>query len=160
MNAIPATILAILVGVTDGDTIKVWRDRDRQVETIRLACIDAPELKQQPWGMAARDRLLELAPIGSSVEVRPTSRDRYGRTVAEVSVLSQNLNLSLVQGGYAVVYRDYLRGCDRGLYLGAEGEARDRRLNFWSQEHPTYPWEYRKFYFDLGDLWTKKVLNF
>jgi len=142
MNAIPATIVAILVGVTDGDTIKVWRDR--QIETIRLACIDAPELRQQPWGMAARDRLLEIAPIGSSVEFRAISRDRYGRTVAEVSVQSQNLNLSLVQGGYAVVYRDYLRGCDRGLYLGAEGEARDRKLNFWSQERPIFPWEYRK----------------
>jgi len=62
MNAIPATIVAILVGVTDGDTIKVWRDR--QIETIRLACTDAPELRQQPWGMAARDRLLELTGIG------------------------------------------------------------------------------------------------
>ena len=50
---------------------------------------------------------------------------------------------SSLQGGYAVVYRDYLRGCDRGLYLGAEGEARDRKLNFWSQERPIFPWEYR-----------------
>lgn len=73
MNAIPATIVAILVGVTDGDTIKVWRDR--QVETIRLACIDAPEIRQQPWGMAARDR------------ARPNRRNATSASLIFASVL-------------------------------------------------------------------------
>ena len=50
--------------------------------TIRMACIDAPETAQRPYGAASRQRLQELAPIGSVVTLRPQTIDRYGRTVA------------------------------------------------------------------------------
>jgi micrococcal nuclease len=40
-----------VVSVGDGDTLRA-RNPQKQAVTIRLACIDAPELKQQPWGAA------------------------------------------------------------------------------------------------------------
>ena len=49
------------------------------VRTVRLACIDAPELVQSPWGQQARQQLQALAPIGSAVELRSTATDRYSR---------------------------------------------------------------------------------
>jgi hypothetical protein len=39
--------------------------------TIRMACIDAPEAAQRPYGAAFRQRLQELAPVGVVVTLRP-----------------------------------------------------------------------------------------
>lgn len=111
-----------VVSVGDGDTIRV-RSND-EVITVRLACIDAPEMAQAPYGENARRRLQELLPIGSSVELNAVDKDRYDRIVAEVFTGSLNVNLSLLKGGEAVAYRQYLSNCDADSYLGAEGFAR------------------------------------
>ena len=66
----------------DGDTIRVADGPQRL--TIRLACIDAPETAQAPYGAASREYLQEQAPVGSVVTVKAQTKDRYGRTVAEV----------------------------------------------------------------------------
>lgn len=68
--------------VGDGDTLSVTEGMSRR--TIRVACIDAPEMAQGPNGTEARAALLAMAPVGSSVTVKGGERDRYGRTVAEI----------------------------------------------------------------------------
>lgn len=50
---------ATVVSVGDGDTIRV-REGGRLL-TIRLACIDAPEMGQRPSGAIAREALERLA---------------------------------------------------------------------------------------------------
>jgi micrococcal nuclease len=42
--------------------------------TIRLACIDAPEMAQTPWGQQSADRLKQLLPAGQAVQVREIER--------------------------------------------------------------------------------------
>lgn len=71
---------ATVLSVGDGDTIRVADGPQRL--TIRLACIDAPEMAQAPYGAASREYLQELAPVGSAVTIRPQTKDRYGRTVS------------------------------------------------------------------------------
>lgn len=134
----PVTVLS----VGDGDTLTV--NDGRQKTTIRVACIDAPEMKQAPYGDRARARLLQLAPIGSEVRVQAKETDRYGRTVAEVFRGKINLGISLVQEGHAVVYRQYLSNCDGNAYLRNEEQAKTRKLAFWSQPSPTMPWDFRR----------------
>ncbi len=58
----------------------------------------------------------------------------------------QSVNLQLVQEGHAVVYRQYLSGCDatRDRYLEAEDQAKQQRLAFWSQDNPIMPWDWRR----------------
>ncbi|MEB3202921.1 MAG: thermonuclease family protein [Synechococcus sp.] len=113
--------------------------------TIRLACIDAPETAQKPWGMEARTALQALTPIGSTVNLRGLMKDRYGRTVAEVVRGGSNINLALVREGRAFVYRQYLSGCDRSAYLGAEGQAEKSRRGVWSVPGGgTRPWDWRR----------------
>ena len=51
---------ATVISIGDGDTLRV-RDSGRKV-TIRLACIDAPETAQSPYGMAARHELSSQPP--------------------------------------------------------------------------------------------------
>ena len=76
------------------------REGSRTVN-VRLACIDAPESSQAPFGSQARQQLQALAPVGSSVELRIQATDRYGRSVAEIARGGRNLNQALVASGVA-----------------------------------------------------------
>ena len=71
---------AKVVGIADGDTITVLRDREPV--KVRLHGIDCPE-GRQGFGDRARELTGNLA-FGKVVTVRPVDVDRYGRTVAEV----------------------------------------------------------------------------
>ena len=101
---------ATVLSVGDGETMRVSDDAKRL--TIRMACIDAPETAQHPYGAASRQRLQELAPVGSVVSLRPQTIVMYGRTVAEIFRNGQNVNLAIVSSGAAFAYRKYLSACD------------------------------------------------
>ncbi|QFZ91224.2 thermonuclease family protein [Synechococcus elongatus] len=58
------------------------------------------------------------------MRLRTINRDRFGRLIAEVFYQGKNVNLQMVREGQAVVYRQYLIGCDRNAYLPAELEAK------------------------------------
>ena len=132
-----------MLSVGDGDTLTV-SDGLRRV-TIRLACIDAPETAQSPYGLEARKTLQLLAPIGSSVSIRGSKTDRYRRTLGEVFRGNSNINLELVRRGDAFAYRQYLSGCDRNAYLDAERYAELNRTGVWSVPGGiTRPWDWRR----------------
>ena len=80
------------------------------------------------------------------MQVRTITRDRYGRTVAELYVGKQSINLQMVRDGQAVVYRQYLSGCaaTKDQYLQAEAQAKKQRIGFWNQKSPVMPWDYRR----------------
>jgi micrococcal nuclease len=135
-----------VVSVGDGDTLRATLP-NRQIITVRLGCIDAPELDQRPWGSQSSARLSALLPAGSTITLRPIDTDRYGRTVAEVySSRGPSINLQMVQEGQAVVYRQHLDGCaaTRDAYLTAEAQARQNRQGFWNQNSPLMPWDFRQ----------------
>ena len=92
--------------------------------TIRLACIDAPEMSQSPHGVDARKRLLSMLPVNSSITAKVKTTDRYGRSIAEISHNGRNINQALVASGAAFVYWQYIKGCDRQTYSRLETEAR------------------------------------
>ena len=98
-----------VVSVGDGDTLRV-RQGEKTI-TLRLGCIDAPESTQTPWGQQSANRLKQLLPAGQAVQMREIERDRYGRTVAELFLGNQSVNLIMVSEGQAVVYPQYLNGC-------------------------------------------------
>lgn len=135
---------ATVISVGDGDTLRA--QVNGQPQTLRLACIDAPELAQSPYGAAARQRLQQLLPAGSQVEVEVVDRDRFGRGVALISLGNLSINQTLVQEGQAVVYQQFLNSCPslRNQLLLSEAEARQRRLGFWAQANPVMPWDYRR----------------
>ncbi len=97
-------------------------------------------------GQQSTSRLKQLLPQGRAVQVREITRDRYGRTVAELYVGKRSINLQMVQEGQAVVYRQYLSGCTvaKDQYLQAEAQARQKRLGYWNQKSPIMPWDYRR----------------
>jgi endonuclease YncB( thermonuclease family) len=134
----PATVLS----VGDGDTLRVQAG-GRSI-TIRLACIDAPETAQSPWGQQSRAYLMQRLPRGREVHIQPHTADRYGRTVAEV-ISDTNINLVMVEDGQAFAYRRYLSGCDAREYLDAEFRASRHRYGVWQVEGGiTRPWDFRR----------------
>ena len=135
---------ATVVSVGDGDTIRVSEGSRRL--TIRLACIDAPETSQRPWGPRSTAFLKQLTPVGSEVTLRVQTTDRYGRTVAELLNHRGNVNQLMVGAGQAFAYRRYLGQCDAQRYLQLEDEAKRLGTGVWSvgPSGITRPWDYRR----------------
>jgi micrococcal nuclease len=127
-----------VVGVTDGDTIKVLKD-GKQVK-IRLASIDCPE-KGQPYSQVARKFTAKLV-AGKIVKVWPTDTDRYGRTIAFVFVDGTDVNKELLKGaGLAWHYKQYSRDPELAKL---EFEARSKKVGLWKEPDQIAPWEWRK----------------
>lgn len=136
----PFTFTGRVVGVHDGDTVRV-QSGDREYR-VRLHGIDAPELKQ-PHGQAARD-FLAARIDGKEVEVQVQARDRYGRYVAKVFYgedRTYNAEATLVYYGHAWWYRQY---APHNQTLRAfEASARSARRGLWADANPQPPWEWR-----------------
>ena len=134
---------ATVVSVGDGDTVRVLEEG--KSITVRLACIDAPETAQGPWGSQSAGFLKRLAPVGSVVSLNVQTTDRYGRTVAELFNNRGNVNQLMVKSGQAFAYRKYLRQCDAQKYLLLESEAQLNGTGVWSvgQAGINRPWDYR-----------------
>lgn len=129
-----ATLLCLVVGISDGDTLTArcgQPDAYKQVK-VRLAEIDAPE-KKQPFGERSRQNLASLC-FQKEAEIRPTAKDRYGRTVARVSCAGQDANAAQVRDGMAWAYTKYLTD---------PGFARLHR-GLWADKEPVAPWEWRR----------------
>jgi endonuclease YncB( thermonuclease family) len=132
-----------VLDIHDGDTMKLdcgWDEAKPQIITVRLYCIDAPELAQEPWGKLARDHLRSIT--GHAVAIKPVEWDRHGRLVAVVHSKGGELNLRMVADGFAPVYPKY---CRNQRYYAAETESRARGSGVWSVSgaHQT-PWAWRK----------------
>ena len=101
LPALADTYTARVVGVTDGDTVKVL-DATRVLHKIRLEGIDAPE-KAQPYGQRSKQHLAGLV-FSREVTLNCGKHDRYKREVCVVLLADQDINLSQVQAGYAWWY--------------------------------------------------------
>ena len=133
------TIQGRIVGVTDGDTIKIVTD-EKQVK-IRLYGIDTPE-KKQDFGQAATRFIKSL--LSPVVTVEEKDIDRYGRTVGVVySSTGTNVNEEMVKSGFAWVYRKYCRSSFCNDWLEMENNARNNKIGLWQQK-AVPPWEWRK----------------
>lgn len=119
--------------VIDGDTFECMLRR--KPVRIRLLGIDAPELRQKPFGGQAKDFLAQLLPARDSImldmDVRET--DRYGRTLAYAwNDSAVMINEELLRAGLALVdiqqpnvkYAEELRA--------AADTARRRKAGLWA----------------------------
>lgn len=119
--------------VMDGDSFRMGS------RTIRLAGIDAPELRQTcrtaensewPCGREARDNLARLiAAEGLHCEQRAT--DRYRRALAHCRTAAGDVAEAMVRAGLALGARD--PRFDE--YPAAMAEARAARRGLWQGDH-------------------------
>ena len=131
--------IGYVVDVHDGDTVKVI-DKFGCLHKIRLAYIDAPELKQS-YGEEAKFPLIVYK--DHSVRVKVNSRDLYGREVAELFFEGKSLNLEQVQYGSAWVYDKYLDNNHKVTYDKAEKLAMENKVGLWGNETHEQPCKFR-----------------
>jgi len=105
-SALPTTIIK---SCYDGDTCTAIDG-----EKIRLACIDTPELKGKRAdpvpAKKARDFLNDLL-VNEKVSIRRITKDRYGRTVAELFKNNINIQKLIVDQEYGKIFKKYAHQC-------------------------------------------------
>jgi endonuclease YncB( thermonuclease family) len=131
------TFDALVVGITDGDTIKVLKDDNEQLK-VRLVEIDAPE-KKQAFGNRSKQSLSDYC-FKKTATLTEKGKDRFGRTLARVTCNGVDVNAEMVKVGMAWVYDKYVT--DRSLYV-LQDEAKAARRGLWADLHPVPPWEWR-----------------
>ena len=125
--------------VIDGDTIDISDVR------IRLNGIDTPEIEQicrtngLIWhcGVEATKVMRHLTK-GETVTCIGSTKDRYGRLIANCFVDDLSLNATMVETGMALAYRYYSLE-----YVEQEDFAREAKQGLWTGEFVP-PWDWRK----------------
>lgn len=138
----------LVVGVTDGDTIKVRCGQPGAYEQIkvRFGAIDAPESKQA-FGQRSKQALSDLIYM-KQAQLNCYKQDRYKRNICTVSTSAAgDVGLAMIRQGMAWWYRDYAReqSADaRKRYEQAEQHAMKEKRGLWSDPHAMPPWEWRR----------------
>jgi len=130
----------MVVGVSDGDTIKVMQAH-KEVK-VRLYGIDCPE-RGQPFSRKAKEFTSDMV-FGKIVEVHRMDTDRYGRTVALVVLNKALLNEELLKAGLAWVYNYYCSEQICESWKNYQLRAKFEKRGIWSEPDPVPPWEYRR----------------
>ena len=92
-----ADTTGLVVSVHDGDTLTVLVEK-QQIK-VRLAEIDAPELRQ-PFGNRSKQSLADLC-VQQSAKVEQIAKDRYGRSVGRVKCREVDAGAHQVATGMA-----------------------------------------------------------
>ncbi|MBT3515158.1 MAG: thermonuclease family protein [Nitrospina sp.] len=148
-----------VIKVVDGDTIIVLDDNGFKYR-IRLAAIDAPEKKSQPYSSESTMSLRWLVHNkGATVEY--SKYDRYGRIVGKIMVGSKgdkhcliiecarttDVGLEQIKSGMAWHYKRYQNEQsieDRKFYSSAERVAKKKQIGLWRDKNPIQPWKWRR----------------
>jgi micrococcal nuclease len=134
-------LACIIIGISDGDTMTARCETVVGMENIRvrLAEIDAPETGQA-FGERSKQHLADLCFLRGAA-IMPRTKDRYLRTVAEVSCEGIDAGKEQIRSGMAWVFDRY--ATNRKLYA-IQDEARSERRGLWMDSNPIRPWDWRK----------------
>lgn len=133
----PQSVVGFIIKVYDGDTATLI-SCEGNMHKIRLAKIDAPELKQD-FGKESK-LCLSNKILNQRVHVTIFEKDKYRRDVGEIFKDSKSVNTMLVDEGCAWVYEAYNQ--DDSL-VSLQVKARLLRRGLWELPAPTPPWVWR-----------------
>ncbi|MEO1006741.1 MAG: thermonuclease family protein, partial [Cyanobacteria bacterium J06638_38] len=92
-------LAAKVTRVVSGQTVEVRLTGATEITKVRITGIDAPDLRQDPWGKAAKEKLSELVmglPILLESEL---DRDRFNRLNAHIWQDQTLISQQLVESG-------------------------------------------------------------
>jgi len=143
--------------VVSGQTLDVLNTNQQppQIERVRLIGIEAPDLKQHPWGAAAKNRFekmitkitgqqLVLQPVFLEPDVQ--EKDSYGRWLAYVWHDNVLLNEQLVKEGYVLAAPRSPNNKYDSRLARAQEYARIMGYGIWNPDQPMRltPAEFRR----------------
>ena len=127
-----------VIKIVDGDTFDLLTV-EKSTLRIRMNGIDCPERKQAFY-QSAKNALAGYI-FNKEVKLVTTGRDRNKRIIATVYYDGTNINLAMIQNGYAWHYKKYSTD---SVYAKAEQQARIAKKGLWRMDHPIAPWDFRK----------------
>lgn len=130
-----------ILRIVDGDTVDVdidlgfgmWMHRER----VRMMGIDTPEsrtrdLEEKAFGLASKERLKELLPIGSiqilKTEIDKSGEDakgKFGRILGDFLIEGERASEILIEEGHAVAYHGQSKDDVQAQHMA----NRDRLIN-------------------------------
>ena len=127
------------IRVTDGDTVK--GKYANELIKIRLAEIDAPELKQA-FGVESKGCLKELIKLSDGkVFFKFKEKDRYKRHVGWLYSEDLDINLEMIKKGCAWVYDRY---AERKVLFKHQNLAKKNKLGLWKNANAIKPSDWRR----------------
>ncbi len=129
---------ARVVGVMDGETIRVLMDRDQLVYTVRYIGIDLPAARDLKARQNAADRNVQLTDGQSVLMVRDlTDQDSFGRLPRYVMVGNTFVNYELIAGGFVTARPTPPDSACDPAFQAAQQRAQSSQLGIWSPLSPT-----------------------
>ena len=138
-SVVPQGQLVKVEQTLSGQTIEVASIGDLEAipKRVRLIGISAPDLRQLPWGMQARNKLVEL--IGDQpvlLEFDIQKQDQYQRQLGYIWREKELINEQMVKQGYALaVARSPNNKYDQRL-VDAQEWARIMGVGIWDPKNP------------------------
>lgn len=133
----------------DGDTCRVKTDEGLWFN-VRLFGIDAQEMSWkrgkrpgQPFAEPAKGALNKKTK-GKLVKLKQSDLGRYNRPIVEIWLKDKNINLEMVEEGWAEAYRGKTKRIKMAPYFEAEKKAQKRKLGIWKLKNYQSPAEFRK----------------
>lgn len=120
--------------VVSGQTIEVMVSDSAEVSRVRIIGIDAPDLRQSPWGEAAKQKLVELVmglPI--QLELESDKPDRYNRLNAHVWQEQTLVSQELVEAGCVLANDSYEHKYSK-LLMESQEYARLMGYGIWNPQ--------------------------
>lgn len=139
LNVQAESFEAKVLAVMDGDTVFVQSGPFKA--KIRLVNIDAPE-KDQPYGKQSQESLQSLVG-GKVIHVESKAVDKFGRTIAVISIGGINVNEEQVRRGMAWANS---RSHESRTYARLQSEAQLDKRGLWQQANPQSPAQWRKLH--------------
>ncbi|WP_066426160.1 thermonuclease family protein [Anabaena sp. 4-3] len=138
--------------VVSGQSLEVvgMAQQANMISQVRLIGLDAPDLRQYPWGEESKELLTKLVgdftqPV--RLELDMAAQDKMGRTLAYLWKDNQLLNEQVIKQGYALfVERSPNHKYDQRLER-AQQWARIMGIGIWNPDKPMRqtPAEFRRF---------------
>ena len=127
------------ISFIDGDSLRgIYKN---ELIKIRLAEIDAPELKQS-FGLDSKNCLINLIQESNNeVFFKFKEKDRYDRHVGWIYSKNLDINLEMVKKGCAWVYDRYVK---RKVLFKHQDNARENSIGLWKNSEAIAPWKWRR----------------
>lgn len=130
--------------VVSGQTVEVLLTGASEATRVRIIGIDAPDLRQSPWGEAAKQKLVELVkglPIKLELEdnqgdrLTDTLRDRFNRLNAHLWQNQTLVSQQLVESGCVLANDSYEHKYSK-LLMESREYARLMGYGIWNPNLP------------------------
>ncbi|GAB4555313.1 MAG: hypothetical protein Tsb0014_47920 [Pleurocapsa sp.] len=136
----PANLNLISVEVTrviSGQTLEIIEPKTNRLTQVRIMGIDAPDLKQSPWGIAAREKLTASIHNRDRIELESATitRDRFNRLITHVWHNGTLVSEQLLEEGYVLANTKYPHKYSQRL-MNAQEYARLMGYGIWHPQQP------------------------